>query len=108
MIVSGKDVLDDLGAMIGRPQGELDEAVIPAPVSPAYSTPDPMTSDLPGDAREGVLAALGPAPAHIDDLVRATGLTVGAIQIALIELDLAGRLDHHGAQLVSLKVETPD
>jgi DNA processing protein len=54
------------------------------------------------DDRERLLAALGPAPIDIDELARATSLSVRAIQIALIELDLAGRIERHGHQLVSL------
>ena len=50
-----------------------------------------------------VLAALGPHPVDIDALVPATGFSIRAVQIALIELDLAGRIERHGAQLVSLK-----
>jgi DNA processing protein len=49
------------------------------------------------------LAALGPAPVDIDELGRATGLPARAIQIALLELALAGRVERHGHQLVSRK-----
>jgi DNA processing protein len=49
-----------------------------------------------------LLAALGPAPVDIDELVRATGLPPRTLHIALIELALAGRIERHGHQLVSL------
>ena len=49
-----------------------------------------------------LLGALGPAPVDIDELARATGLPIRSIRIALIELDLAGRIERHGHQLVSL------
>jgi DNA processing protein len=52
--------------------------------------------------RARLLAALGPAPVDIDELARATGLPVRALQIALIELALAGRIERHGHQLVCL------
>ena len=58
--------------------------------------------------RARLLAALGPAPVDIDELVRATGLPVRALQIALIELALAGRIERHGHQLVSLANEGSD
>jgi DNA processing protein len=48
-----------------------------------------------------VFDALGPAPIDIDTLGRATGLPVRALQIALVELALAGRIERHGHQLVS-------
>lgn len=54
--------------------------------------------------RERLLAALGPAPVDIDALVRATGLPVRSIQVGLLELALADRIERHGHQLVSLKV----
>jgi len=55
-----------------------------------------------GDDCLRVLEALGPAPTGIDDLARATGLSARAVQVALMELSLAGRIERHGAQLVSL------
>jgi DNA processing protein len=51
-----------------------------------------------------ILAALGPAPIAIDALARATGLTVQSVQIALLELDLAGRIERQGLSLVALKI----
>jgi DNA processing protein len=62
----------------------------------------PPPSTLADADRRAVLEALGPAPVGIDDLTRATGLTSRAIQVALIELALAGRIERHGGQLVSL------
>jgi DNA processing protein len=48
------------------------------------------------------MAALGPAPVDVDSLVRGTGLPIRAVQAALIELALAGRIERHGNGLVSL------
>ena len=50
-----------------------------------------------------VLAALGPAPVAVDALARATGLSVQSVQVALLELDLAGRIERQGFSLVALK-----
>ena len=58
---------------------------------------------MPDADRERLLAALGPAPIDIDELGRATGLPARAIQVALLELALAGRVERHGHQLVSRK-----
>ena len=49
------------------------------------------------------IQSLSLTPIAIDDLVRQTSLTLGQIQLLLLELDLAGRLDRHGNQMVSLK-----
>ena len=52
--------------------------------------------------RDRVIAALGPAPVDVDTLMRGTGLPIRAVQVALIELALAGRIERHGHGLVSL------
>lgn len=56
-------------------------------------------------ARASVLAALGPAPADVDAIVRTTDLPIRLVQITLMELDLAGRLDRPGPGLIALKVD---
>ena len=46
---------------------------------------------------------LGPSPAPVDEIVRLSGLEPGAVQLVLLELDLAGRLDRHAGGKVSLR-----
>jgi DNA processing protein len=48
-------------------------------------------------------ALLGPAPVPVDELIRLAGVSSGAVQMALLELDLAGRLDRHAGGKVSLR-----
>ncbi len=55
--------------------------------------------------RQKLLLALGPTPTDVDELIRCTGLTPAHIQTILLELDLAGRLERHGQQKVSLKTD---
>ena len=56
-----------------------------------------------GDSeRERLLGALGPSPVDIDELIRVAGVEARKAHIVLLELDLAGRLQRHGRQLVSL------
>jgi DNA processing protein len=59
--------------------------------------------DIRQSERELIVSALGPSPVDIDELIRATGVTTRKVHIVLLELDLAGRLQRHGQQLVSLK-----
>ena len=47
---------------------------------------------------------LGPSPVAIDDLVRQSGLPIRTVQMALLELEIAGRLERHGGNAVSLIV----
>jgi DNA processing protein len=94
------DVLQSLQPLAGAPQASaraaFEEAVMAAPSS---SSPP----SLDDQDRLAVQEALGPAPVAVDDLIRATGLSIRAVQIALMELSLADRIEHHGGQLVSLK-----
>ena len=55
-----------------------------------------------GDTRKAVLDALGPEPVEVDDIIRFTGASTGQVQLVLIELDLAGRIEWHGGNRVSL------
>jgi DNA processing protein len=97
---SADDVLQALQTLTGAPRAParaaFEEAVMRAPAS----SPPPSLDD---QDRLAVQAALGPAPVAVDDLIRATGLSIRAVQIALMELSLADRIEHHGGQLVSLK-----
>ena len=45
---------------------------------------------------------LGPSPVPVDEIVRLSGAPSGAVQMVLLELDLAGRLDRHAGGKVSL------
>ena len=67
---------------------------------------EPMP-DLDESDRDRVRRALGPAPVTIDDLCRATELPARHVRTALLELSLAGRVEHHGQHLVSL-AEPPE
>lgn len=64
--------------------------------------PEAPPVPLSAAERAQVLAALGPAPVDIDALVRCSGLSIRAVQVALIELALAGRIARHGGGLISL------
>ncbi len=77
-----------------------------SPLRPgATGAPTAQMPEVGAQDRARLLAALGPAPVDIDELARATGLPARALQIALIELALAGRIERHGHQLVSLAQE---
>jgi DNA processing protein len=49
-----------------------------------------------------LIALLGPAPVSVDDLIRQSGLPIRTIQMTLLELEIAGRLERHGGNAVSL------
>jgi len=58
---------------------------------------------MDGEALDAVEALLGPSPVPVDELIRLSGASGGAVQMALLELDLAGRLDRHAGNRVSLR-----
>jgi DNA processing protein len=105
LVTEPEDVLGALAPLLR----EALEPVSRAPTREAVSSPQMPAADPPepsevGDAdRARLIEALGPAPVDVDELGRATGLSARAIQIALMELALAGRIERHGHQLVSLK-----
>jgi DNA processing protein len=106
MATEPEDVIDALAPMLA---GE--------PLAGPAGAREPTTAEITGRSaadgalqvapqdRARLLAALGPAPVDIDELVRATGLPARSLQIALIELALAGRIERHGHQLISLASE---
>lgn len=73
---------------------------------PAAAPSPPPPADLSETERERITQALGTSPVSLDELVRTTGLQVRNVQISLLELALAGRLIHHGHNLVSLNPAT--
>jgi DNA processing protein len=54
------------------------------------------------DDKTLVTQLLGPAPVSIDDLARQSGLPIRTIHMALLELELAGRIERHGGNAVSI------
>ncbi len=97
LVTEAGDILSVLEPQLAA--GVLREAPAPAVHPAAILQPPPLVTDPDRDA---VLAALGPAPVDIDSLSRATGLPARTISVLLMELDLAGRIERHGGQLVSL------
>ena len=96
LVTEPDDILSALAPLLREPPSAFHQAA-PAPV-PAPEAAQPTIGD---GEREKVFHALGPAPIDIDELGRATGLPARALQIALVELALAGRIERHGHQLVS-------
>ena len=54
------------------------------------------------DAARAIAQLLGPSPVAIDELVRQSGASTASVQLALLELELAGRVDRHAGGKVSL------
>ena len=92
------------GATLVQTAADVIEAVRPfesgVRSAPAPYVPAEMNG---GDALGLVEQLLGPSPAPVDEIIRLSGAPSGAVQMALLELDLAGRLDRHAGNRVSLR-----
>lgn len=76
--------------------------IVRAPVRPVM--PEAGIDEETGEGEADLIAFLGPSPVAIDDLVRQSGLSIRNVQMALLELEIAGRLERHGGNVVSLIV----
>lgn len=92
LIQSAMDVMEALGSIDTR---MVREPVAARPSSNVYAERDSEPADI--------IALLGPVPVPVDELIRLSGDTPAAVQMALLELELAGRLERHAGGRVSLK-----
>lgn len=92
LVQNADDVLEALGPIQPRVRAE------PMGYEPAAS--EPVNGD---DALRLIEELLGPSPVLVDEIIRLSGAPSGAVQMALLELDLAGRLDRHAGNKVSLR-----
>jgi DNA processing protein len=99
LVTSARDILETLAPILGRPPAPPIELA----AADEHRTPEPLP-DIRQSEREQIVSALGPSPVDIDEVIRTTGVSTRKVHIVLLELDLAGRLQRHGQQLVSLKV----
>lgn len=99
LVTTPDDMIEALAPLSGlAPDAAFAEQHPAISWQPPPPTPPPLLADAD---RARVLDALGPAPVDIDALMRATGLPPRALNVLLMELDLAGRIVRHGAGLVS-------
>ena len=94
LVTSAADVIENLKPMLGLAQ---------TPVMREPGIVIPVESSRGGDElRERLANLLGSTPVTLDDLVREAGAKAGDVQIALLELELAGRIERHGGGLISM------
>jgi DNA processing protein len=59
-------------------------------------------NDADESDRARIVEALATTPVEVDEIIRFTGLKPGIVRLVLLELDIAGRIEHHGGGRVSL------
>ncbi len=92
LVQSPDDVIELLSGFGGASQTRLRETGRP------YCYEDVDLADEPAD----IASLLTTAPVAIDELIRQSGESAAAVHLALLELELAGRLVRHAAGRVSL------
>jgi DNA processing protein len=93
LVQTPEDVVELLSGFDGTPRSTLREAELHA-----FGGEDELLADEPAD----IEALLTTAPIGVDDLVRQSSTSAGAVQMALLELEIAGRLVRHAGGRVSL------
>jgi DNA processing protein len=92
LVQSAADVAELLSGFDGRPRSTFRETA--AAFDYAVEELDAEPADV-----ENLLTA---APVAVDELIRQSGESPGAVQTALLELEIAGRLTRHAGGRVSL------
>jgi DNA processing protein len=95
LVTEAADVVAVLRPIMDRP------IELPAE-EPERMAPPAHDLEPDADARQRIIALLGPTPVAIDDLVRLSQSSPAIVRTVLLELELAGRLERHGGSLVSL------
>jgi DNA processing protein len=97
--------VDDILAQL--PTGTADPTRSRPPPAPPASlswAPTSATGEEPRDsARDQIAERLGPTPIAVDELVRQCRVPAATVVTILLELELAGRLERHPGNQVSLR-----
>lgn len=98
LVARSDHVIEALAPLIDR------GAPPPPPISLAQAGAAGFEAESPAeDERVRIVDLLGPSPAAVDDLVRHSGASPRAVQVVLLELELAGRLERRDDGRVSLR-----
>ncbi|HEY0595854.1 DNA-processing protein DprA [Sphingopyxis sp.] len=80
--------------------GPIDARMVREPVIRYAAVPAPM--DAGDGERRALIDLLGPTPVAVDELVRQSGQAAATVQLVLLELELAGRVERHAGAKISL------
>ncbi len=92
LVQSVEDVIELLSAFDGAPRSTFREAV------PAFAAIEAGGGEEPAE----IAGLLTTAPVAVDELIRQSGQSPAAVQLALLEIEIAGRLVRHAGGRVSL------
>jgi DNA processing protein len=92
LVQSAADIIEALGPIGG---GAVTQPIL------RYGSDGPSV-DASDAERTAVVGLLGPVAISVDELIRQSGYAPSVIQLILLELELAGRLERHAGGRVSL------
>ena len=93
LVTEAADILEAMRPLDERMRTD----VLREPFAPPTDDEEPAQSD-----RDRILQALGTTPTSLDDLLDHARVAPGTLQLVLLELDLAGRLERHPGGGISL------
>jgi DNA processing protein len=99
---SAEDVLSHLAPQLSRPKPPA-RPLPPASAAAYWPAPGGVTPAADDGALELIIERMGPTPVSVDELVRQCHLSAAAVATLLLELELAGRVERHPGNLVSLR-----
>ncbi len=95
------------GAVLMESAADVIEQLCPQTAPARRVAPPPAAADTgfgePDGTTGSILEQLGPTPLSVDELVRQCQLSQAAVAAALLELELAGRIERHPGHKVSLR-----
>ena len=94
LVQEPSDVVELLRTFDGAPRSTFRER------SAAFEV---VPEDIVEAERAEIAQLLTSAPVSVDELIRQSGAGAAAVQLALLELEIAGRLERHAAGRVSLR-----
>ena len=113
---SADDVLSQLGPQLRgieatpppvpsrASEGEIEQPAVKAEVQKArWEQPNAAKAEFDEDRLALILEMLGPTPVTVDELVRQCQMSAAAVATLLLELELAGRVERHPGNAVSLR-----
>jgi DNA processing protein len=100
---TAEDVLSQLAPLRQAETPPKRLSAIPAGDPPRPSEAGALEPPTDEAGLDLVLRLLGPTPVPVDELVRQCQLTAAAVATLVLELELAGRVERHPGNLVSLR-----
>lgn len=99
LVQGAEDIAELLDSFTGSPRSRFREE---APVFTHPDRGDWSVSEMDDSAIHDIAALISSAPVSVDELIRTTGAPTASVQLALLEMELAGRIERHAGGRVSL------